>query len=101
MQRHRRTRRTSAAAAAADYLKACDESVSQSQSDTTGEVLVLARLVVLPCFSPHRDSAVSCLTNGTLIATMIDARHYQLFAARPMTRLLLCACCLLLAMSSG
>jgi len=78
-------------------------------------------------FSPHRDTVLTCLTIDTLItsssqvqvllATTTDARHHQPFAARPMTpavriiavvhyavattRLLLCACCLLLAPSFG
>jgi len=49
-------------------LETRGESGSKSPSDMTGEVLVLVRRVVLLCFSPHCDTAVSCLTNDMWVS---------------------------------
>jgi len=54
-----------AVCAVTDPLETHGEGGSQSQSDTTGEDMVLVRCVVLLWFLPHRDTAVSCLTNDT------------------------------------
>jgi len=79
--------------------------------------LVLVRWVVLLCFSPHRDAAVSCLTNDALTTSSSSTNCYDdwrrvsptvrrpSYASSPFhrghllatTRLLLCSCCLPLA----
>jgi len=73
-----------------DRLETRSESGSESQghSDTTGKVLVLVRWVVLLCFSPHRDTAVSCLMNTFSSSTDCydDWRQASpTFAIRPTT----------------
>jgi len=101
----------------------CCESGSESLSDMTGEDLVLVQWVILPCFLPHRDIAVSCLTNDMLTASSsttdcyddwcqisLTLRHPTDDSNRPCRcgrplrsfstmRLLLCTCCLSLAPS--
>jgi len=42
-----------------------------------GEVLVLGRWVVLLCFPPHCDTAVSCLTNNTLTTSSSSTDCYD------------------------
>jgi len=64
--------RVHAVCAMRDRLETRGESGSESPSDTTGEVLVLVRWVVLLFFSPHHDTAVSCLTNDTLTTDCYD-----------------------------
>jgi len=102
-----------------DRLETRGESGSESPSDTTGEDLVLVRWVVLPRFSPRRDTAVSYLTNDTLTTSMLrrltagitDRSTPSYDASSPFlrcrllhrvtTRLLLSACCLSPATSFG
>jgi len=60
-----------------DRLETRGESGSKSLSDTTGEDLVLLHSVVLLCSSPHRDIAVSCLTNDTLTTSSSSPDCYD------------------------
>jgi len=53
-----------------DRLETRGESESESPSDMTGEVLVLL-------FSPHRDTATSCLTNDTLTTSSSSTDCYN------------------------
>jgi len=116
--------RVRAVCAVGDRLETCGESGSESPSDTTGEDLVLVHWVILLCFSPHRNTAMGCLTNYTLTTSSSNTDCYddwhqtsptvrrpsynvsspflycRLYAIAT-TRLLLCTCCLSLAMFLG
>jgi len=67
----------SAVYAVMDRLETRGEIGSESPSDTTGEVLVLDGWVVLLCFSPHRDTTVSCRTNDTLTTSSSSTDCYD------------------------
>jgi len=113
-----------AVCAVRNRLETRGESGSESPSDTTGEVLMLVRSVVLLVFRhivtlPWAVWRTICWPHPVqlLIATTTDTRHHWPFAVRPTTpavrfvavvyyavattRLLFCACCLPLATSFG
>jgi len=65
-----------AVCAVRDRLETRGENGSESPRDMTGKDLVLVRWVVLLCFSPHCDAAVSCLTKNMLTTSSSSSDCY-------------------------